>query len=228
MLINGVDISNFNAKLLKRNIQTSEMIIYDDWLDNALGPLYFGKTEKFKKIEIKLLVQDKNDEKALTSISNLMKQLSKSTLKFNDLSYYYDCTISNNEHRRIIKGEYEVDAELKSGFAYKLEEIIVITGTTNIYVPGNKETPAIVEIAPTINLIDLNISGLGEDITIKNLTANKTITIDGEEGKITEEGQNKYKDYDSWGFPYLCPGKNLISIDKDNVEVKIKYKSRWI
>lgn len=229
MFINGINIKEYNAKLISKEIQTAEVTIFDDWLDFSLNPLYFGKTEKFKKIEIKLLVQEKTDEKALMNISNLIKEMSKCTLKFRDLSSCYDCTIVDKEHRRIIKGEYEIDVELKSSFAYTTEEVVTLTDrTTNIHVSGNMKTPVIIEITPTLNLIDFFIKGLGEDILIKNLTKDKKIIIDGEKGEVTESGINKYKDYDSWGFPYLNPGDNNVSINKDNVNVKIRYKPRWI
>ncbi len=229
MFVNGINIKEYNANLISKEIQTAEVTVFDDWLDFSLNPLYFGKTEKFKRIDIKILVQEETDEKALKNISNLIKEMSKCTLKFKDLSSYYDCTIVDKEHKRVIKGVYEIDVELKSSFAYTSEEIVTLTDrTTNIHVPGNTKTPAMVEITPTLNLIDLTIKGLGEDILIKNLTANKKIIIDGEKGEVTESGVNKYKDYDSWGFPYLHPGENTISINKDNVNVKIKYKPRWI
>lgn len=230
MLINDIPISSFNTKLLKKDIQTAEIIIYDDWLRNALNPLYIGKEIKYKAIKVQLLIQETDDESALDRISYLVKELTRCTIKFEDLSYFYDCTIENKNHARVVKGIYELNVDLKSGYAYKPEITENVNRISNktINVSGNLNTPAIVEITPTVDVIDIVITGLGNPFTIKNLTADQTVIIDGEKGLVTENGQNKYGDYDGWEFPVLRPGANTITFSRDNCDIKIKYKPRWI
>ena len=65
-------------------------------------------------------------------------------------------------------------------------------------------------------------------ILIKNLTANKTVILDGELQKVTVDGVNKYSDTDMWDFPRLKPGGNKITVNKNNCNIKIKYKPRFI
>ena len=72
MLVNNVDIANFKAKLLKKDIQTSEIIIYDDWLRQSIAPLYLGKKEKYKQIKIQLWIKEVDDESCLNGISNMV------------------------------------------------------------------------------------------------------------------------------------------------------------
>jgi len=31
-----------------------------------------------------------------------------------------------------------------------------------------------------------------------------------------------------WGFPKLIPGENTITVDKDSVDITIKYKPRYV
>ncbi|MDC4242595.1 phage tail family protein, partial [Clostridium tertium] len=98
-----------------------------------------------------------------------------------------------------------------------------------INVSGNLETPAILELTPSIDLIDLTINGLDEEaIILKNLKANKKLIVNGEEGTVTVDGVNKYSDTDMWGFPRLKPGANTITVSKNNVDITIKYKPRYI
>lgn len=229
MIINNKDTKEFGATLLDYNIENSEVVNYDDWMDGSFSPTTHRQVFKFSYVECNFLFEQNNDDIAEMMISNFIKHLSKAEIKIEDLARTYKGVLDEINKDKIVKGKFELTLKWKCEYSFKEEpDFILESRTGSLFVPGNTETPAIVEITSAINLIDLNIKGLGEDILIKNLTANKKIIIDGEEGKVTEEDKNKFNDYDSWGFPYLVPGENTISMDKDNVEVKIKYKSRWI
>ncbi|MGU8157588.1 phage distal tail protein, partial [Clostridium perfringens] len=102
--------------------------------------------------------------------------------------------------------------------------------TKTINVLGTYKTEAIVEITPSIDLIDLTINGLANDpIIIRNLKQGKKIIIDGKEGTILEEGVNKFKDTeDFWEFPFLMPGNNEIILSKNSCDVTIRYEPRYL
>lgn len=229
MLINNIDISNFKTILLKKDIQTVEVTIYDDWLRQSLNPLYLGKKEQYKQIKVQFFIKDVDEESTLLNISNLIKQLEKCTVKFDDLNFYYDCVIANKNNERKVKGMYILDVELK-GYAYKptILEVMSHVITKTINVVGNQDTPATLEITPNINLMSIKISGLGEDIVINNLTSSQTVIINGEDCTITQNGINKFPDTDMWEYPILKPGSNIITIDNSNCTINIKYKPRWI
>ena len=94
---------------------------------------------------------------------------------------------------------------------------------------GNLTTPAIIEITPSVYISDIKLEGLADDpIIITNIDANKTVIIDGELQKVTVDGVNKYSDTDMWDFPRLIPGYNLIKVSRNNCDIKIKYKPRFI
>lgn len=232
MLINNIDISNFDAKLLSKNIQTAEIITFDDWLRQSPSPIYLAKKELYKKIEIKLYINNANDDIALNNISNLVKQFQKCIVKFDDVSFYYDCLIvgSNVERIENILGAFTVEIELK-GYAYKdyIIETANRVSTKTINVPGNQNTPAVVEIIPSIDIIDIVLTGLSDSpIIVKNLKAGKKVILNGEDGTVLENGVNKFSDTDTWEFPYLKPGANTITFSKANCDITIKYKPRWI
>jgi len=231
MLVNNLDITTFKAILLSKDIQSSEVTIYDDWLRQSNNPLYMGKQEKYKKIKIQLLVEDIDNDSVLNDISNLVKQLEKCTLKFVDVSFYYDCTIVSSLNTKIANGHYTLDVELKSGYAYKLAitETLDHVATKTINVPGNLPTPAIVTVTAPIDTISLTLTGFGDDsITIKNLKANIPVVIDGEACTVMSNGLNKFSDTDMWSFPVLQPGANIITTSSSNCVIQIQYKPKYI
>jgi phage-related protein len=230
MLINNIDISSFKATYLSKDIQTAEVVIYDDWLRNALNPLYLSKQETYKQIKLQLLIKDTEDESCLNDISNLVKQFEKCTIKFDDLSFYYDCLIVNKDHKRIVKGWYTLDVELKSGYAYKssVTETMNNVASKIITVQGNLPTPVIVIITVPINTISLTLTGFRDSITINNLLANVPVIIDGESCTVLQAGVNKFMDTDMWSFPVLQSGANTIITSNSNCVITIVYKPKYI
>jgi phage-related protein len=230
MLINNIDISTFKATYLSKDIQTTDITIYDDWLRNALNPLYLSKQEKYKQIKLQLLIKDTDDESSLNDISDLIKQFEKCTIKFDDLSFYYDCLIVNKDHKRIVKGWYTLDVELKSGYAYKaaVTETVDHVASKIITVQGNLPTSAIVTITTPIDTISLTLTGFKDSITINNLLANVPVIIDGEACTVLQSGLNKFMDVDMWSFPVLQSGANTITSSSTNCVITIVYKPKYI
>ena len=110
------------------------------------------------------------------------------------------------------------------------------TTAKTITVQGDYETPCILEISPTADMIDYTITGIarnplsGEDepIKLKNLKTGKKVVIDGEACTILQDGQNKFAEAEMWEFPSLQPGSNLVTCSSALCNVTIKYKPRYI
>ena len=232
MLIGNVNISTFKAFLMSRNIESAEFEIFNSWENNSINPLFFkyGKN-KFKKLTLKLDIVCKNASELETMKSNLINKLEISTIKFNDIDLYYRGFLNSApKYDYIVEGNETVEIEMLV-IAEKqqiIEEVNRVTSKT-LNITGNLITPAIVEVTPTTDLVDIRLEGLANDpIIIKNLTANKKIIIDGELQKVTVDGKNKFKDTDMWEFPRLNPGKNTIKVSRSNCDISIKYKPRYI
>lgn len=228
--INGINISNYHATLILRDIQPVAVTIFSDWMRNALNPIYEGKQESYKQITAGFIIDDVTDDQAMTDLSNIAKALEICTLKFDDLSLYYDCVASNVptiEKKQI--GKYEIDAQLKSSYAYLPAVTVTLSGTSQIINnTGNLPTPAVVTLTPSIDLGSVTLTGAGKPITINNLHANTPVIIDGEQCLVTESGLNKFSDANMWAFPVLQPGGNTISIDHSGVAVQVVYKPKFI
>lgn len=230
MLINNINISEFGVLAADRDIQLAEVTTYDDWLRKGSAPIINYQKEYYRKIKCKFFLRAQNYQQILNNISDLSNQLKKCTIKFDDIDFYYDCTLqsSNIVHHNVTEKTLEV--ELKCGYAYKA----VVTETINsqaqktINVLGNLPSPAIITVNMPVDTISITISGFEDSITVKNLHANTPVKIDGEQCLVTEGANNKFSSMDMWNFPVLQPGGNTISLDNSNGNITIQYKPRWL
>ncbi|MBU3109337.1 phage distal tail protein [Clostridium gasigenes] len=232
MKINNVDIGNFKAKLLDRNIQSSNFNIQSEWLDNSLTPIINDKINyKYKTLTFTLDFICINANELEIMKSNLLNNLINSTIKFDDIDCYYKGFISGQPSSKyIMRGNetLEITMLVIAEKAEIVESINKVTSKT-IKVQGNINTPCVVEITPSIDIIDITLEGVSEDlIVIRNLKANKTVILDGERQTVSVDGINKFADTDMWEFPRLSPGSNVFKFSRDNCDIKIRYKPRCV
>ncbi|EOU2112854.1 phage tail protein [Clostridium perfringens] len=216
MFANGIDIKKFNATVSKKLIQPSKI----------------DKDEISKSITIKILFEGKTRDEIYENISKFNELfLDEATIKFKNLSNYFKGKIrdSSIEDTELDEWLYlNIEFECKA-FGSEIIESLNRVNTKTINVLGTYKTNVIVEVTPSVDLIDLVINGLANDpITIKNLKQGKKIIIDGKEGTVTEEGKNKFSDTDLWEFPFLTPGPNTITLSKNSCDVVIKYEPRYL
>lgn len=228
MRIDAIDISQFNAVQQKVDIQTSDI------LNVTNKDTILTKKNKFgnKNIRVELVVKGKSRSVVLENISNIIALLEKMVvLNLNGYEKTYECTLYNKETVKTkISTRYKLILEFKG--EEKSQEIITNFNNTNsgsINLKSNKSTPCILEITPSIDIIDLIIEGVSEaPITIKNLKANKKFILDGEKFKATVDNINKFTDVDLWEFPGLAPGVNNLKFSRNNCNITIKYKPMWV
>lgn len=236
MFINNQSIENYGAELHLKEIGTKNIEIDGEWIKNKYT--IKGKQELSIPIKAELIVKGENLTELKMNISHIVKEASlvECSIKFEDIDFFYDCILISSDTKYIGEDFMEdketslLSLEFDAYYQYDEEKIINFNKSNNLtlYVGGNDTTPAILEITPSVNVSTVNITGLGEEITLNNLTTNNTIIIDGVKGLITENSDNKFPDYDSWGFPKLEPGENNIFVDNDTLDIVIKYNPRWI
>lgn len=188
-------------------------------------------------IELDIIIKGSTEEETRILCSDLIKEISNSCIRFIGESMVYKCLLdkftASEVLFEILEQKYSMGIYIALTFteAYKdqLTETMNRISTKTINVPGNTETPAIVEITPSVSIIDTVLTGLSDEpMTVKNLTGGKKLIIDGEEGTVTVDGINKFSDTDMWEFPRLKPGANTITVSRNNVDINIKYKPRFI
>ncbi|MFA6308631.1 MAG: hypothetical protein WC677_02650 [Clostridia bacterium] len=230
MLVNSINITSYNATLMKKDIQTATVTIFDDWLRNAVNPLYLGKQEMYKRLKLRLLIKNSTDELCIINISNFIKQLEVCTIKFDGLSFYYDCTLVSQNHTRFKKGWYALDVELKAPCAY-IPKMYGSQGgydTHAITVGGNQPTSCVISLT-SVNASTLTVNVAGQIYVISNITGLPNITIDGELCKVLSGTANKFGDTVMAQFPILNLGSNLITISTSAFNYfSCTYKERYI
>ncbi len=233
MLINNIDISKYNARVLDVNIQNSSISNLSDLdIKNKLIPLFLKSKVSLNNITVTLLINSLDKKQYYLDKSNLISiMLDSFDIYFKDRNLKFKCILVNQVNQpslRQIRGRFQL-----TFIGYNLENEVIETinrvTSKTIDVTGNIKVPIKLEITPVIDMIDLKITGLSEDpLIVKNLKVNKTIIIDGIEGTVTQDGINKFEDTDMWEFPFLVSGKNNITLSKDTCNITIKYNPRFI
>lgn len=171
-------------------------------------------------------------------IGNFTLSLSKATLKLDDLDINMDVAYSENRvENDAIENDltdrwyevvtYELIVISKYGDEIIFNNNMATSGS--ITLNSNRDTPCIIEITPTIDMIDIKIEGLSVDpIIINGLEMSKTIIVDGENRKVTLNGANAFSKTDMWQYPLLESGFNNIKFSRDKCNINIRYKPRWI
>ena len=231
MKINGIDISTYKAKLLDRVIGIAETYNCNSWGDRS--PLPTTQTNYFyshKNIKLKFDIIATSSTELEMCKSRLTKALENATIKFNDIDMNYTgYYVETPSVEYIAKNNDTIEFNFYA-YAWKEEKTETFNKalTKTITVTGNQKTPCIIEIISTENYGSLILKINGRVITIKNITANKKIILDGVTGKFIEENKNKFSDIDLWELPYLDVGSNTLKTDKNTYNITIKYKNIFI
>lgn len=122
---------------------------------------------------------------------------------------------------------YEFGEEISQAFS-KEKEFTVENS-------GNILTPAVIEITPQVGAASITLTGIcrdantGEDlpVAISELETGKTVTLDGETGLITQDGELK-TDIEIWGLPTLLPGENKITVDNEWMDIAVRFRPRFM
>lgn len=238
MKINGVDVKEiYGVEQWNVTPAFSTLKNESEWNEGDLQPMLFESTVGFKKISASIVIRGSNrDDIWKKSAEFISKLLKPCEIQFEGFEHYYDMVLVNaSQVEQSLRRWHKATLELQ-GYEYGAE----IAETTNertitINNIGNLKAPAIIEIVPLINLVDITITGAvknlltGEDkdIVIKDLINGQKTIIDGESGLVTQAGENKFNDVDMWDFPILRQGVNTITVDKD-VKLTVRYKPRYL
>lgn len=232
MIVNNVDlVTTYGVTIISKEIQNSQVINYADWLENSIDPVKLKEERfQFSSINVTLLIEGGDETEVLTKISNILILCKSGELKFSDMDYYYNFSLNDNSNKKICPVSYELTLQLKAGYKYLGEVTKTYSNVSTIALnyEGNTDTRAIIEITPSIGIVDLVITGLTDSaFTVHALEMNKKLIIDV--NSVTVDGINKFNDVqDMWEFPRLKPGTNNISLSNANCSITIKYKPRWV
>lgn len=245
MKINGWDIAEAQAKQWNVTLGHVSVSNNSTWVRGAAAPVLLPNAIGFKSLKVTLLVKGNGREEIIKNRSTILsKCLEPLKIQLDGYSHLLRGILTKltpteygtkkKFHTLVLElncYEYEAQADGSqfSGSA---------SGSTDLIInnQGNLATPATVLITPQIGLASLKLSGIVRDpntgkdlpVTVKNLTTGKIITIDGETGLMTEDGQLKSGDIETYGLPSLAPGTNTITLDSQHVDITVKYYPRYM
>lgn len=120
-------------------------------------------------------------------------------------------------------GEQEV-AYTFTVVRHKQMQTVPLLGNTTIQCISTTRTHCCVNITADKQYNSIIVMG----ITINDISAGDNLIIDGINGKITLNGENKFSDCDLIDFPTLFPGKNLIENTAETAQGSISYYPVYI
>lgn len=240
MKINGWDISEANARQWNVTFEHNEIDNDSEWVSGAASPVLLNSTLDFKELSITLLVKGSSREEIVLNRSTILsKLLAPAVLELDGYSHFFKGVLTKaSATEQGTKKRFHTLKLTFNCYEYGAEQAIEKNKLESFTInnPGNLTTPAIIEITPTVGLATLTITGIvrnartGVDlpVTVKTLTTNKKVVLDGETGLITEDGVLKAGDVETYGLPSLLPGTNTIALDNGFMNVAVKFKPRYI
>lgn len=159
-----------------------------------------------------------NPEKTAYNLSGLINEARECTIQLERSNLFYRAILTSSSTSST-SFRYYTQVTLTFNVMESLPLTThEISSNAIIYNPGTAESECILEITPKNQLPQYTIMG----ITIKNLTVNTTVTIDGINKTVMAGTDNKWADTDLVDFPALQPGKNEITMSS-NQPVVISY-----
>ena len=124
MLINGIELSSLGAELYDRVLYSNEIDTSQEWLDGDIQPTFIRQQDNFKNIKLEFLIISPDEDDAFQRISRLTALLKKATIKFDDLNFFFDVSITDVfEPQRLKNGNFIVGYNLTSGYAKGAREV---------------------------------------------------------------------------------------------------------
>ena len=232
MQINGQDSETiYGFKYLRREIGSPTYGIYGrEWPKNALRPILGDRRVRYAPMQV-ILLYEGSEQLYEDAKSRLLRDIADSTITFSDLDFFFDVSLESSETEKFRGTKYReltLDLDIYAKYKAEITETANRVSSRQLNVPATAETPAIIEITPSVDLIDIVISGFGETFTVKNLATGQKVIVNGEDCIVTQAGANKYSDYIGWGFPVLHPEINALTFSQTSADITIKYKPRWL
>ncbi len=226
MIINGINIKSIGCHLLRYRYTPSQYNGRSFWDNGVIYPIILEGSYGWSNLEIDIYIEDESAagvERKKSQLNALMEN-PLIILDEVDSEIEYICAYENQV---VVEKINEVASIATYNFkAVKrgIEKSIPLNNLSNVItIEGTAMADATYEVTPKSDLIDFTIN----DVILKNLTANKTVIVDGLNKTVTVDGVNKFKDTDFLSFPKFKPGSHTISLNRTNVTVIMKYHPRY-
>lgn len=232
--INGTVCGN-DITLLSIDYGYATVTTYHDWLKHSSDPLFYGQDTQYTTAAIELLVEADGLGALEKKCSDLYASMKKAVLKDSAVSFSLDGFATNIQEQRLGPKARTLTITfqgIKVG-ARDSESLVLGLTAKPLYVEGNNQVATKIEVLPEKNYVTLTIDINGRQYVLKDVTyitddvLRNKITIDGETGVVTRNGETYIDHYDSWEMPKLDGGENQIKCLEGYPTVTFEFSGRW-
>ena len=228
MIINGTDISTWDARQLTTAIDTSTMDHYSDWGKGAVVPFLSPVKVTWKSVSIVLAVYGDTREEIRANCAAILAEMAGPViLQLDGREHRFRGMLTKSSiTERVFTRYCLLNLEVQ---CYEYDEQTTVSGSSSVTVTcnGHITSPCRVEITPRIGVASITLTGIcrdsftGEDlpVTIEDLVTGKSVVLDGVTGEVSEDGT--IKEVDMWTLPTLVPGANVITCSNANMTIAV-------
>ena len=224
--INNKNVDDFGiSKVIKFHTNTASYNnIGSHWNIGSLKAIKGIKSENYRALNTKFLFKGSSRLEILKNISKFIEE-SKECIFYRD-NLYYEVEITDSVEPEILNpGTYILTINYNVLDVYEAEKSITKNANFIIDINSPKPCYANLELRSETNVISYTVTMNDVEITVRNIKGGETVYIGS--GKVTAGGKSKIGDVDMFEFPILKPGVNNITVNRSDVDLKIKYCERW-
>lgn len=234
MTINGIDINIYNARLQTYSVSGTSLTHNLSSVCELLRmPFLFSTTLGTRTLTITLTFhpsQQGSDSRGMSVAEKLANAAENITLfeaeivgkiveiTLPDGFIYTALATTLSEASFDSSGEHDITYTF-SAIRHGAEDVQTVKANENIFCKSTTKTPVKFVVNIQVSAESITIFG----ITVKNVTADEELIIDGINGIVTMNGANKLLDTDLVDFPCLNPGYNIISCSDTSASIKVMY-----
>ncbi len=239
MLINGVDINVYNARLQTYSVSGTTVTNNQSMVNTLLSmPSLYSTTLGTRTLTITLTFRPSQHgsdsrgmsviEKLATAAENITRFEAEIVGKTVEITlpdgYIYTALVTTLPAATFdSSGEHDVTYTF-SAIRHSAEDVKEVEPNGKVFCESTTKTP--VKFVVNIPTAAESLTVFG--ITVNNVTANAELIIDGIDGVVTMNGANKLLDTDLVDFPYLNPGYNVISCSDTSASIKVIYTPVYV
>ena len=239
MLINGVDINVYNARLQTYSVSGTTVANNLSTVNTLLRmPSLFSTTLGTRTLTITLTFKPSRHgsdsrgmsvaEKLATAAENITRFEAEIVGKTVEITlpdgYIYTALVTALPAATFdSSGEHDVTYTF-SAIRHSSEDVQAVEPNGKVFCHSTTKTPVKFVVSVPTAADSLTVYG----ITVNNVTANAELIIDGIDGVVTINGANKLLDTDLVDFPYLNPGYNVISCSDMSASIKVIYTPVYV
>lgn len=232
MIVNGVDVREYGAKLLTVEEQPPKINVQKEMIPRALLPTEYQTDIPLGTLKMTIYFRAKNRAELQRTVSRFMLQFRQSAVLEEIKGYKgkYKAYLTDSALNKTLNLSKKVLELSIDGYFFDDDLTIEFGGQASgkIYMESSRGTPCTIEITAARELTGYTLSLNGEAYTVDAMAEGETITIDGRQGKVTTEGQNAFDRVSFWQFPRLEAGENVLTFSDPSEKVKITYTPMWL